>query len=596
MTGASLDAWLLLLIPSAPLAVACALMLWPTRRALTLLAPWAALPALACALGLAPPLEIDLPWLLLGTQLGLDHTARIFLFFTAFLWLAAGVFATGYLQEGDGRARFFVFFLFAMAGNLGLIIAGDMLSFYASFAMMSFASYGLILHNRTAEAGRAGRIYIVMVVAGEVLLFAALILAAAAADSLLFTDVPPALAEAPTRDVVLALALAGFGIKLGVLGLHVWLPLAHPVAPTPASAVLSGAMIKAGLLGWLRLLPLGEGPALEGWGLLLMAVGLLAVFYAAFVGIAQRNPKTVLAYSSVSQMGLVTTAIGLGLAVPARWPEISAIVLFLALHHALAKGALFLGVGMATSRFAAGRYRWLVVTGLVLPALALAGAPFTSGGLVKALLKPEAMALPAPWGAPLAALVSWTLVGTVLLMARFLYLAWPSGASAGASSAGAASAGAPSARASSGYSLAVPWATLIAALLLSAFTSGLAGAEAVWTWSAVLSGVATLALAAACTALAGWLLAKVDWHRIPLPASGDLVVPVERGLASLLRTSARALHDFRYRLSGGEAAAKSYLATLRRLLAPAVSIEGGWAPACTMFLALLLLLAAISAT
>ena len=578
MTGASLDAWLLLLIPSAPLAVACALMLWPTRRALTLLAPWAALPALACALGLAP-------------QLGLDHTARIFLFFTAFLWLAAGVFATGYLQEADGRARFFVFFLFAMAGNLGLIIAGDMLSFYASFAMMSFASYGLILHNRTAEAGRAGRIYIVMVVAGEVLLFAALILAAAAADSLLFADVPPALAEAPTRDVVLALAVAGFGIKLGVLGLHVWLPLAHPVAPTPASAVLSGAMIKAGLLGWLRLLPLGEGPALEGWGLLLMVVGLLAVFYAAFVGIAQRNPKTVLAYSSVSQMGLVTTAIGLGLAVPARWPEISAIVLFLALHHALAKGALFLGVGMAASRFAAGRYRWLVAAGLVLPALALAGAPFTSGGLVKALLKPEAMALPAPWGAPLAALVSWTLVGTVLLMARFLYLAWPSGASEGASSAGA-----PSARASSGYSLAVPWATLIAALLLSAFTSGLAGAEAVWTWSAVLSGVATLALAAACTALAGWLLAKVDWLRIPLPASGDLVVPVERGLASLLRTSARALHDLRYRLSGGEAVAKSYLTTLRRLLAPAVSIEGGWAPACTMFLALLLLLAAISAT
>ena len=117
-----------------------------------------------------------------------------------------------------------------------------------------------------------------------------------------------------------------------------------------------------------------------------------------------------------------------------------------------------------------------------------------------------------------------------------------------------------------------------------------------WTWSAVLSGVVTLALAAACTALAGWLLAKVDWHRIPLPASGDLVVPVERGLASLLRTSARALHDLRYRLSGGEAAAKSYLTTLRRLLAPAVSIEGGWAPACTMFLALLLLLAAISAT
>ncbi|MGP1253246.1 MAG: complex I subunit 5 family protein [Kiloniellales bacterium] len=584
--GASLDAWLLLLIPSAPLAVACGLLLWPSRRALTLLAPWAALPALLCSFGLTAPLEIDLPWLLLGTQLVIDHTARIFLFFTAFLWLAAGVFATGYLQEEDGRARFFVFFLLAMAGNLGLIIAGDMLSFYASFAMMSFASYGLILHNRTAEAGRAGRIYIVMVVAGEVMLFAALVLAATVAGSLLFADVPAALAEAPTRDLILALALAGFGIKLGVVGLHVWLPLAHPVAPTPASAVLSGAMIKAGLLGWLRLLPLGESAAFAGWGAMLMGVGLLAVFYAALVGVAQRNPKTVLAYSSVSQMGLVTTAIGLGLAVPARWPEISAIVLFLALHHALAKGALFLGVGVAASRFAAGRYRWLVATGLVVPALALAGAPFTSGGLVKELLKPEAMALSAPWGALLASLLAWTLVATVLLMARFLYLAWPAASSVDASSAGA----------SSGYSLSVPWAVLIAALLLSAFGSGLDGADEVWTWSTTLSGFGTLALTAACTALGGWLLARIDWRRIPLPASGDLVVPAEMVVAFVVRASYRSVHDLGDRLSRGVAPAKPYLGKLKRLLAPAEIVEGAWAPACAMFLALLLILAAISAT
>ncbi|MGE5306870.1 MAG: proton-conducting transporter membrane subunit [Alphaproteobacteria bacterium] len=109
--------------------------------------------------------------------------------------------------------------------------------------------------------------------------------------------------------------LTAFAIKAGALGLRFWLPLADPAAPVPASAVLSGAMIKAGLLGWLRFLPLGEA-SLPGFGYFVIAGGLGAAFFVTLIGVTQKNPKTLLAYSSISQMGIITTGVGTGLVQP----------------------------------------------------------------------------------------------------------------------------------------------------------------------------------------------------------------------------------------------------------------------------------------
>lgn len=257
--------WLLLPVFVWPLLLALVLMTGVLRRFVLVLAPWAALPGLVVSLLLTPGAMLDLPWLLLGASLGLDETASMFLFFTSFLWVVAGVYASGYFKEDPSRVRFFIAFLLAMAGNLGLILAQDMVLFYTLFALMSFASYVLVVHTATAAAIRAGRIYIMLVVVGEVLLFAAFAMAAQASGSLEFSAVRSTLAGADSKNWIIGLTLAGFGIKAGVIGLHVWLPLAHPVAPTPASAVLSGAMIAAGLLGWMRMLPLGEA-VLTGWG------------------------------------------------------------------------------------------------------------------------------------------------------------------------------------------------------------------------------------------------------------------------------------------------------------------------------------------
>jgi formate hydrogenlyase subunit 3/multisubunit Na+/H+ antiporter MnhD subunit len=207
---------------------------------------------------------------------------------------------------------------------------------------------------------QAARTYIVLVIAGELLLFTGIMATAAIAGRVDLLGAPAAVAAAPVGPLVMGLLLAGFGIKAGALPLHVWLPLAHPAAPTPASAVLSGALIKAGLVGWLRFLPVGEValPALGAW---CVGAGLLAAFAGVAAGLTQTNAKSALAYSSISQMGFLTVGLGAGLLAPEAWPMLLPAVLLYAAHHGLAKGALFLGVGVAGAAAGApARHRRLV--------------------------------------------------------------------------------------------------------------------------------------------------------------------------------------------------------------------------------------------
>jgi len=422
MSAASfLETVVLLLSPVLPLVLAAGLLPRRWRGLVVRLAPWASLPALVAA-AVSSGAMMNLPWLLLGGRLGVDHVGQVFLFFTAVLWLVAGIYGRNYLAGDPRRARFFAFYLLTMSGNLGLIVAQDTLSFYLFFALMSFSSYGLIVHKRDPQALRAGRVYIYLVVLGEVLLFAGLVVGTWHAGTLSLDQ----FADSTQSNLVIGLLLAGFGIKAGALPLHVWLPLAYTAAPTPASTVLSGAMINAGLLGWLRFLPLGQ-VALPEWSLLCIAAGLGAAIYGVLVGLFQDEPKTVLAYSSISQMGLMTVGVAVGMAAPEIWPLCLSAILIYALHHAFAKGALFLGVGVAAATGSAATQRWSVVAGLLLPALALAGLPFTSGAVAKIGLKSLTYVLPAPWPDWMAVLLSLIAVGTTFLMARFLYLVWPQG-------------------------------------------------------------------------------------------------------------------------------------------------------------------------
>jgi hydrogenase-4 component B len=404
---------LLLLVWLLPLALApLAGQRYASR--ITVIAP---LPALLTAAAIPVGSSVSLPWLLLGVELGLDETGRVFLLFSGLLWLVASLYAAGSLASDHKATRFRIFFLLAMAGNLGLIVAQDAVSFYLGFTLMGLAVYGLIAHPASQHARRAARRYLVWTIAGEMLLFVAIVMLTAQHSGVVSFSV---LQSSPPGGFVMPLILIGFGIKLALPGLHLWLPQAYAVTPTPAVAVLSGAMIKAGLLGWLRFLPLGDA-TLVNWGQALLVAGITGICFGAIAGLLQRTPRLLLGYSSISKMGVLTTGMGAALVWPDTAPVIIVAVVIYAAHHALVKGALFLGLGVVERD---GLRPW-VQAGLVFLALALAGAPLTSGAFAKTVLTASL-----PQGAEyLLLLLAVSAFATTLLMARFLFLVWKQGSS-----------------------------------------------------------------------------------------------------------------------------------------------------------------------
>jgi len=407
-----------------PLALAGLLLVPSLRPLICRHGLWTAgLPALILALiGETLPAGV-FPALFLETTLHFGQFGRVFLLLTALLWIAAGAFAGSYFSQKDhALVRFAAFFLCTMCGNLGLSIAQDLASFYVFFALMSFAAYGLIIHDKSDKALYAGRVYLTMTVIGEVILASAFYFAGlvgSAAGTCLFAEIAPALPDHAHGPLILTLAFIGFGIKSGALFLHLWLPLAHPAAPVPASAVLSGAMIKAGLLGWLHFFASAGIPAgdLSAWGMALAWLGLTAALYAAASGLVKQDPKTILAYSSVSQMGLMTMALGFTLVSgTGSGKQLLLGLLFFALVHGMAKGFLFLGVGLARTTARDTVRGFLLLAGLGLAALVLAGLPLTGGAVVKQSLKQGAYLLPEAWSGFFTGMLSLSAMGTTMLL------------------------------------------------------------------------------------------------------------------------------------------------------------------------------------
>lgn len=407
--------WLLPLAIGLPLLLAGLSALPLVRERSLTLAIFAPMPALAAVL-FAPRGEmLAMPDLVLGVTLALSDTGALFLGGASLLWLIAGLYSRLHMEGKDGAGNFALFWNLCLAGNIGVFLAADAVTFYVAFALVSLMAFPLVIHDRSEKALRAGSVYIVLAVLGEAALLGGLILACGAAGgSMQIAALTDAILVSADRSVILALLIAGFGIKAGLVPLHIWLPVAHPAAPVPASAVLSGAIVKAGIFGLLMFLPLGSGLGVPGS--VLIVLGFTGAFGAAVYGLTQRDPKAVLAYSTVSQMGLVLAAIGAGLAANMPLEALAAGIGIYALHHALAKGALFLGVGamQASSRQAARRLR----IALALIALSVAGLPLTGGALAK-------LALKAPLGALHEGLITASALTTALVLTHFLNVLQP---------------------------------------------------------------------------------------------------------------------------------------------------------------------------
>ncbi|HSJ20014.1 MAG TPA: proton-conducting transporter membrane subunit [Nocardioidaceae bacterium] len=495
------------------------------RRRLVLLAPWAVAPTIALAVAGPAAGVVDIPWLLLGTTLEIDPIGRPLLLVAGILYAVAAV---AIASIGTERApALTAFLLVSFVGNAGVLVAADAVTFYLSFAVMSFAGYGLVVHEQTDFARRAGRIYLVLAVVSEAFILGGLILVAAAGGRML-VDAPAAVAASESTGLIVALLLLGFGVKAGTVPLHVWLPLAHPAAPPAASAVLSGSMIKAGLIGWIRFLPLGEEAQPE-WGLLLVVLALLGAFLAVPAGVLQGDSKVALAYSSISQMGFLTVLVGAALAAPELADAAIVAAVLYAVHHGLAKGALFLGIPI-WKRFGSGVLRWWVLVALLGAGLAVAGAPFSSGAVAKYAAK-QAVEGAGLLGFDLVVLLPLVGTGSTILLARYAFLLLSG----------------PREQAHRVDSSLVSWSVLVVAgITLTWVLAGdwiplttVPGLEAVTLWDAtwpVLLGIALSAIA--------WWLSRHEllpaWAAHPdgrvLPP-GDLVVPEE----ALVRRVGRAL-------------------------------------------------------
>lgn len=396
------------------------------RRGGSVLAPMAVLPAVAAAVEGSPePWEV--PWLLFGSSFTLDEVGRPLLLVTALLYGSALV-AVAWVRSGDREPRgaaLSAFLLACYTGNIGVYLASDTVVFYLAFAVMSFSAAGLVIHYRTPQARRATAIYLIMSVISETSLLAGMMLVVHAGGKQL-ADAPQAVLDSPFTGLTLTLLFIGFSIKAGTLPLHVWLPLAHPAAPPAASAVLSGAMVKAGLVGWLRFFPTAPDPlgedAVITLARVLLALSLLGTFLAVPLGVLQNNPKVILAYSTISQMGFIGAVVAAGILVPEAAPATTAAAVLYAVHHGFAKGSLFLGVPVLR-HFGRGAIGVVVLAGLLWAGLSVAGAPGTSGAFAKYVSK-EAAADVTVFGIGLDILLPLVATGSTLLLMRFAWVMW----------------------------------------------------------------------------------------------------------------------------------------------------------------------------
>ena len=191
-------------------------------------------------------------------MIALDVPGAMLLGAAALLWIAAGFYAQAYFAGTPHRERFAVSWLLTMIGSLGIFLAADLALFLLFYALVSLPAYAMVIHDGTATSSRAGSIYLGFALFGEGLLLLAFVLLAANphGGSLRIADVVTAMSTSPLRNIILPLLLTGFGMKMALLPLHFWMPLTYTAAPIPAAAVLSGAAVKAGVIGMIRFLPL----------------------------------------------------------------------------------------------------------------------------------------------------------------------------------------------------------------------------------------------------------------------------------------------------------------------------------------------------
>ncbi|MEW6243734.1 MAG: complex I subunit 5 family protein [Bacillota bacterium] len=284
-----------------------------------------------------------------------DGFAFIVSALASFVWCAATLFSVEYMEHEHARSRYYLFLLVTLGCTLGVFMARDLLTLFLFFELMTFSSYILVIHEQNAESFAAGDVYLYMGVFGGLALLFGIMLLYYYAGTVELSPMLDKILRGGGNPYFLAVLFAlGFGTKAGMMPLHIWLPKAHPVAPSPASALLSGILIKAGAYGLTRCLLLiftsahGDDLALRVSSMLGYAVlwiGQVTMLLAALMALLQTNVKRILAYSSVSQMGYILTALGIAGYLGHEGAMGFGAALYHMVNHGLFKATAFMAVG-----------------------------------------------------------------------------------------------------------------------------------------------------------------------------------------------------------------------------------------------------------
>ena len=237
----------------------------------------------------------------------IDQFGLLLALITSFLWFLASVYAIEYMKPEHAKTRYHVFSLLSLSSMLGIVLTGDLLTLYIFFELLAFMSLLLVIHEETPDAMKAGFKYLYMGIVGGLSLLFAILVTYFTTDTLTLTKAGlAAIKDSPHFVLVFWAFILGFGVKAGIFPVHVWLPDAHPVAPSPASALLSGVMIKAGAYGIIRVIYAIFGPPLLTnlpTGKFLLILGIFTMILGSACAIRQIEIKRLLAYSSIAQVG-----------------------------------------------------------------------------------------------------------------------------------------------------------------------------------------------------------------------------------------------------------------------------------------------------
>src|SRR5882757_1704528 len=346
-------------------------------------------------------LPIGLPDL--PVHLRLDGLSGVFLILLGAASAGISIFAAGYFRQGEGTAPGLLCLQYHLfLASMGFVLlADDAYAFMLAWETMALSSYFLVTtQHRIQEIRQAGFLYLLIAHLGAIAILLSFGVMQGGSWQFTFDAMRGAHLTPTWAAIAFLLALFGFGAKAGLVPLHVWLPEAHPAAPSPASALMSGVMLKTAVYGVLRVTFDLLGKPEWWWGLVLLAIGLFSALYGVVFAAAQTDMKRLLAWSSIENLGIIFTGIGLAVVFHGvGMPSLSALALIAALYHSLnhafMKSLLFLGTGAvlhSTGERNLGRLgglihrmpwvAWLTLVG----ALAMAGLPPLNGFVSEWLL------------------------------------------------------------------------------------------------------------------------------------------------------------------------------------------------------------------